>query len=166
MALGGEDDDGKKRIGMVRIEGDVDLSMDVTGEGDAGDEDDDEDLEGGVVYAQREGGRGGDAEEADVKMEVDETPVEAAGVVVPAVIEEEEEDELEKFMMGVQKMVKTVDKQDKAKLSTPTNGSGKAKKEEIDDDDDDEDVGVSEDEAEKVGMSAADILAYVNHLSS
>ncbi|KAM0748987.1 P-loop containing nucleoside triphosphate hydrolase protein [Meredithblackwellia eburnea MCA 4105] len=74
--------------------------------------------------------------------------------------EEEEVDELDAFMMGVQAQVKTVDKADRAKLSAAAaKKNGKVVLDpDADDGDDGEELG-SEDEADKVGMSAADILA-------
>lgn len=141
-----------------------DDAVDMTVKGADEDDGDDEDLEGGASYKPKEGVRdariaalmdgdaemanGDDAEEAEeekpeVKMEVDGE-------------EEEEEDELEAFMNNVQKQVKSVDKADKAKLGAKGNVLDPEAVE------DEEDEAESEDEIEKVGMSAAEILACVS----
>ena len=154
MKLGmGEDDDGAgdKKVGMLKFDNDVDMTV----KGADEDEGDDEDLEGGASYKPKDGDRdarmaalveadGADEDEEETKVEV-KMDVDGA--------EEEEEDELEAFMNNVQKEVKNVDRADKAKLG--------AKGSVLDPEavEDEEDEAESEDEVEKVGMSAAEILA-------
>lgn len=148
------------KVGMMRFEGEIDMRMDV--EGDEGDEGDDEDLEGGAAYKAREGGR--DAFDAEMnltieepseetqqgkgdKMEINEEPV------------EEEYDELDAFMSGVAATVKDVDASDKMRLGGPP-----VKKTVLFDPEAgevEEEIVQSEDEIDKVGMGAEDILAYV-----
>lgn len=112
-----------------------------------GEEEDGEDLEGGVSYRGREGGRDGFTEKEEVKMEVD---------VVMKEEEEEEIDELEAFMSGVTKEVKNVDASDRAKLlSLPMREVVPTGEEVVEEEDEVE----SEDELDKVGTKAEDILA-------
>ena len=131
---------------MVELEGEVDMTVEVGDDGD----DDEEDLEGGASYKAREGGRDAfDIETADeTAVPVEDTKME--------VEQEEEEDELEAFMSSVQAKVKNVDKEDKAKLvasrgkkAMPVDAEAEEEADEVD----------SEDEMDKVGLSAAEILA-------
>lgn len=134
-----------------------DVDMDVNLD-DMDDDDDEEDLEGGVVFKARAGGRAGnmDAEETvENGMEVDETETKV-------VVEEEEEDELEMFMSGVQAQVKTVDQEDQAKLGT----TGKSKNARlVEPEAKEEEEGPAEpdsdEDLDKVGDSAAELLACV-----
>ncbi|ORY88071.1 hypothetical protein BCR35DRAFT_301984 [Leucosporidium creatinivorum] len=152
----GEDDDGSgdKKVGMLKFDDAVDMTVKAADEDDG----DDEDLEGGASYKPKEGGRdarmaalmdgdtdmaNGDDDEEDEKPEA---KMDVDG-------DEEEEDELEAFMNNVQKQVKSVDKADKAKLGAKGNVLDPEAVEE------EEDEAESEDELEKVGMSAAEILA-------
>ncbi|GAA5897522.1 hypothetical protein JCM5296_001149 [Sporobolomyces johnsonii] len=158
LTMGGEDDEGKKKIGMIKFEGEVDMSLgDGAGDGD----DDEEDLEGGAVYkakgdegraarmaalvqeqedtAMENGEEEGEEEQSTAKMDVDGA-------------EEEEEDELDAFMKGVNDQVKNVDKADRAKGKRVVDLSEHA--EPLDDADEEE-----QNEEDAVGMSAQDILA-------
>lgn len=144
----GEDDDGAgdKKVGMLKFDGDVDMTV----KGADEDEGDDEDLEGGASYKPKDGDRDArmaalvDADEDESKPE-DKMEVDGE--------EEEEEDELDAFMNNVQKEVKNVDRADKAKLGAKGSvldpETVEAEEDEVE----------SEDEVEKVGMSAAEILA-------
>lgn len=153
MAMGNvEDDEGETRMGLVEFGAEaVDMSMEVGAEDEG--EEDEEDLDGGAAYARKE-------PREVVGMDVDTEEV-AEEVPMQAVEEEEEVDELDAFMSNVQAEVKNVDKQDKARL-----GGGKAvdrmsKLVEPENEDGDDDEEPSEDEVDRVGDSASDILAYV-----
>ncbi|KAL8291751.1 hypothetical protein RQP46_002009 [Phenoliferia psychrophenolica] len=137
----------ERKIGMVQLEGEVDMTVEAGDDGD-----DDEDLEGGVAYKAREGGR--DAFDVDMTDGTDDAEESKMEVEQEA----DEEDELEAFMSSVQAKVKNVDKEDKAKLAASRGGKAAvlAAAETGEDDVDEVD---SEDEMEKVGMSAAEILA-------
>ncbi|KDE05570.1 hypothetical protein MVLG_04065 [Microbotryum lychnidis-dioicae p1A1 Lamole] len=173
----GEDDDGEKKIGLIKFEGEVDLSFQDSGEEDL---DDDEDLEGSVVFKgkveeamrrrakeleleEKNGdgihvdGEAGEGESKNVKEE--EGKMDQAGEPKLEAEEEEEVDELDAFMNGVQAEVKSVDKLDRAKLKGASGPRGSGPGENEDEDDDDNEQVIEDDEAEKVGMSAADILA-------
>ncbi|SCV67635.1 BQ2448_5246 [Microbotryum intermedium] len=169
----GEDDDGEKKIGLIKFDGEVDLSLQDGGEEDL---DDDEDLEGGVVFkgkvedAMRRRAKELELEERKPDgMEVDDGDEEGKEVKeedrmdqdgkVKDEDEEEEVDELDAFMNSVQAEVKSVDKLDRAKLKGANGPSGSGPGENEDEDDDEDEKVVEDDEAEKVGMSAADILA-------
>lgn len=163
MAMGGaEDEEDTKKIGFMSFDNDDDNDVDMNGNDEAmyDEEEDEEDLEGGVVFKAREGGR--DANRGvDESMDVDSTA--SLTTNVPVVEEDEEEDELEMFMSGVQAQVKNVDNEDRAKLGggTPLNTKGKISKNALVEPEAGEerpDAG-SEDEVDKVGDSAADILA-------
>lgn len=183
-----EDDEVETRVGLVPFSSGaagVAAAQELEAAGDLEDEeDDDEDLEGGVVFKAREGGRdgrivdsektGGEGEGEDVEM-VDAKPVEevvemvveeeVAAPVAPEVAEEEEIDELDMFMSTVQAQVKNVDMEDQAKLSSNGKPSKSSKVSHLIDpeadgqDPEEEEAVESEDEIEKVGMTAADILA-------
>lgn len=150
VALG--EDVEERGIRMVQLDGEVDMTVEAGDDGD----DDEEDLEGGVVFKAREGGR-------DARPDVDmadgtaDTNGVAPEPTADAMEVEEEEDELEAFMSSVQAKVKNVDKEDKAKLAA----SSKGKKTTLAGPEaaDDEDEVESEDEVDKVGLSAAEILA-------
>lgn len=176
----GDDEEGETKVGMLKFDGEIDMTVQPAGAGDD-EEDDEEDLEGGASYKPKEGGRdarkailadledgdsmmadaeGGVKEEVikeevktedDTQMQVDVKPEEAGSA--PADDEDEEVDELDAFMSGVQAQVKSVDKADKAKLKGKQIIDPDAEEEE-DLEEPDED-----DEVEKVGMSAAEILA-------
>lgn len=146
----------------MRFEGEIDMRMDAEVEG-AEDEGDDEDLEGGAAYKAREGGR--DAFDTEMKDE-EEEPVEITTTAPEDKMEiveepvEEEYDELEAFMSGVAATVKNVDASDKARLGGPV-----VKKAVLFDPEAgevEEEIVASEDEIDKVGMGAEDILASVS----
>ncbi|GAA6053094.1 hypothetical protein JCM3770_000381 [Rhodotorula araucariae] len=167
-SLGGEEDDGGRRMGMIKFDatdGDTDMGAPAAVQGGAEDDDDeDSDLdEEGAAYRARANAvraarmaalTGADEvkpEEGGDKMEVD--GVEGAVTKKEEVAEDDDEDdELEAFMKGVQKQVRTVDKADAAKL-----GKAPVLLEPAEPGDDEEDE--EEDELAKVGMSAQDILA-------
>lgn len=165
LSMGGEDDGDERKpaLGMFKIEGDIDMNVDAAGDEKLGSEDeDDEELEGGAAYradanAMREArmaalrnAEGLDRAEA---MHIDEKPTTAAEGVAEE--EEEEEDELEAFMKSVQKEVKNVDKADKDKLATR---KGQVLLEPTDPSEGEDEV-EEENELDKVGVSAQDILA-------
>lgn len=165
----GDDEEGERKVGMLKFDQDIDMTVLPAGADGEGDDDDEEDLEGGASYKPKEGGRDarmaalmdadGNMLNGDIavpetnetlstgdRMEVDDA--------TPAVEEEDDEvDELDAFMNSVQAEVKSVDKADKAKLR------GKNIAELDGEDEEEEEEKVSEDEVEKVGMSAAEILA-------
>lgn len=167
LSMGGEDDGDERKpaLGMFKIEGDIDMNVDAAGDEKLGSEDeDDEELEGGAAYradanAMREArmaalrnAEGLDRAEA---MQIDEKPTTAAQGAAGE--EEEEEDELEAFMKSVQKEVKNVDKADKDKLATR---KGQVLLEPTDPGEGEDEV-EEENELDKVGVSAQDILACV-----
>ncbi|GAA5970789.1 hypothetical protein JCM11641_004456 [Rhodosporidiobolus odoratus] len=152
LRMGEDGEDNTKKPGMIKFEGDIDMSV---GEGGAEDgEDDDEDLEGGAAYkgedaaarlAARMAAIEASAEE-EGKEEQEDTEMQA-----PAA-EEEEEDELDAFMSSVNAKVRQVEKDDKAKI-------GGKKVAEVEPEGDGEGAEEEEDDVAKVGMSAQEILA-------
>ncbi|CDR48160.1 hypothetical protein NBRC10512_007029 [Rhodotorula toruloides] len=180
MAMGGDDeDDGRKKPGMIKIEGDIDMAAAGAG---SDDEDDEEDLEGGAAYRANAHGmrearmaalrnqEGADREEKmqldsadapasavkeddDSKMDVDAP----AGTNGAAEEEEDEEDELEAYMKSVQKQVRNVDKEDQAKMAQGRKGQVLLEPTEPGEDENQD--GGDENELDKVGTSAQDILA-------
>lgn len=182
MAMGGDDeDDGRKKPGMIKIEGDIDMAAAGAG---SDDEDDEEDLEGGAAYRANAHGmrearmaalrnqEGADREEKmqldsadapasavkeddDSKMDVDAP----AGTNGAAEEEEDEEDELEAYMKSVQKQVRNVDKEDQAKMAQGRKGQVLLEPTEPGEDENQD--GGDENELDKVGTSAQDILACV-----
>ncbi|CEQ40239.1 SPOSA6832_01837 [Sporobolomyces salmonicolor] len=163
LTMGGEDDEGKKKIGMIKFEGEVDMSLgDGAGDGD----DDEEDLEGGAVYKAK-GDEGRAARMAALVQEQEDTTMENGDEEVKdeqskqkmdvdgaeeEEEEEEEEDELDAFMKGVNDQVKNVDKADRAKGKRVVDVSEHT--EPLDDAEEEE-----QNEEDAVGVSAQDILA-------
>lgn len=149
----GEDDDVERKPGMIKFEGEIDMSMgaggDVAMEDDGDEEDDlDEDAKfSGKDAVARAAARmaaleaANEEEQEDVKME--------DGVKE----EDEEEDELDAFMNSVNAKVKKVDAADKVKIGIKASEPIKTEEEveEVEE----------EDEEAKVGMSAQEILACV-----
>lgn len=166
LSMGGEDDgeERKPALGMIKIEGDIDMNVDGAAEENLNSEDEDEEeLEGGAAYradamAMREArmaalrnAEGLDRAEA---MQVDEKPDVSADAAAGAE-DDDEEDELEAFMKSVQKQVKNVDSADQAKLA---GRKGQVLLEPAEPGEAEEDV-EEENELDKVGVSAQDILA-------
>ncbi|BGP39699.1 pre-mRNA processing RNA-helicase [Rhodotorula kratochvilovae] len=167
-SLGGEDDDSGRRMGMIKFDaadGDTDMGAPAAAQGggeDDDDEDSDLDEEGAAYRARANAVRAArmaaltGAEEVKPAVEEDEEmDVDGEGGNAKkedAAEHDDEEDELEAFMKGVQKQVRTVDKADAVKL-----GKAPALIEPVEPGEE-EDV-EEEDEFAKVGMSAQDILA-------
>ncbi|BGP24315.1 pre-mRNA-processing ATP-dependent RNA helicase DDX46/PRP5 [Rhodotorula toruloides] len=183
MAMGGDDDDdGRKKPGMIKIEGDIDMRAAGAGSDDDSEEDE-EDLEGGAAYRANAHGmrearmaalrnqEGADREEkmmldsgedasttAAVKGEDEEKmDADAAAPTKGAPEEDDEEDELEAYMKSVQKQVRNVDKADQYKMAQGRKGQLLLEPTEPGEDED-QDEG-DENELDKVGTSAQDILA-------
>ncbi|KAM0787431.1 hypothetical protein ACM66B_003512 [Microbotryomycetes sp. NB124-2] len=199
MGADDEDDDSKDtKIGMLKFEGEVDMTVRAAAEDDE-DEGDDEDLEGGASYKAKDGARdermaalrdeeggsgtGASAPMGDVEMENPDASSEAVKQVVDEKMDvdddhrtgatsskgtvaaqneseqqDEEVDELEAYMNQVQAQVKSVDKADRAKLKGKQQAA-QVLDPDADDDGSDDDGAADEDEVDKVGMSAAEILA-------
>ncbi|GAA5849478.1 hypothetical protein JCM8547_000466 [Rhodosporidiobolus lusitaniae] len=160
----GEDDGAEtKKPGMIKFDAE-EVSMDVAGE----DEDEDDDLEGdtkfsGTYAAARAKARmaaleagseeGQKDEDGDTEMK-EEGDGAGAGAKEE---EEEEEDELDAFMNGVNAQVKKVDSADKEKMQAK---KGKLLVEPMQSGEEEQEGEEEEvDEADKVGMSAQEILA-------
>ncbi|GAA6062136.1 hypothetical protein JCM10212_003171 [Sporobolomyces blumeae] len=171
MRMGGEEDDGARKIGMIKFE---DVESGTAGAADDDDDDDDEDLEGGASYkggaearekrmralVEQESLQTGATEAEPVKMEIDGAPSaegakEEAKDDVAMADEDEEVDELDAFMSQVNKEVKNVEKEDRKKLRA----SGGQKTNDPTENGEEEDEEDAENEEEQVGMTAKDILA-------
>ncbi|GAA6007773.1 hypothetical protein JCM10207_004869 [Rhodosporidiobolus poonsookiae] len=150
LTMGEDDDESSKKPSLVKIEGDIDMSV-----GGEDGSDDDEDLEGGGGFKGKENAAIRMArrmaalqDEPEEETAEEDTEMKVEG----AAEDDDEEDELEAFMNSVNAQVRKVDKADKAKVD------GKAVQP-PEEDEEDEGEGEDEDELGKVGMSAQEILA-------
>ena len=174
LSFGGNEDEAVVGVGMMKFDAIDEADLKVGGED--WDEDDEEDLDASASYKVRETGKDVDVDtemveavevvaEPSGEMEVESAPIVAEVVKEDTAMEEEEEvDELEAFMSGVTKQVMIVDESDRAKLLSTATGK-KVAPVEGEPEVDEEDKAESEDEIDKVGMKAEDILACVLLLS-